>query len=53
MEAMLSCPLFKGYLCEDDFKVRETEKKVALETFASAWVPAPVVGPEEEVHAEK
>lgn len=23
MESMLSCPLFKGYLCEDDFKVRE------------------------------
>lgn len=31
VEAMLSCPLFKDYLCEDDFKVRDIEKEMALE----------------------
>lgn len=53
VEAMLSCPLFKGYLCEDDFKVRESEKKMALEPFASASVPLPAVRYEEEAHVEK
>lgn len=31
VEVMLSCPLFKDYLCEDDFKVREIEKEMAQE----------------------
>lgn len=53
VEAMLSCPLFKDYLCKDDFKVREIEKKMALELFASTLVPLPALGYEEEVNVEK
>ena len=28
VSVMLSCPLFKDYLCKDDFKVREIENKM-------------------------
>lgn len=34
VEAMLSCPLFKDYLCEDDFKVREAGNELKLEQSA-------------------
>lgn len=53
VEVMLSCPLFKDYLCKDDFKVREIENKMDLDSFASASVPLLTVGYEEEVIVEK
>lgn len=53
VEVMLSCPLFKDYLCKDDFKVRDVEKKMLLELFPSASVLLPAVGYEEEVSVEK
>lgn len=34
VEVMLSCPLFKDYLCEEDFKVREKESELKLEQSA-------------------
>lgn len=47
VEVMLSCPLFKDYMCKDDFKVREIENKMDLEPFASASVLLPALGAEE------
>ncbi|XP_026961220.1 thiosulfate sulfurtransferase/rhodanese-like domain-containing protein 2 isoform X3 [Sagmatias obliquidens] len=52
VEVMLSCPLFKDYLCKDDFKVREIEHKVDREPFASASVPLPTPGYEEDHYKE-
>lgn len=40
-------------MCKDDFKVREIENKMDLEPFASASVPLPALGPEEESSVEK
>ena len=34
VEVMLSCALFKDYLCEEDFKVREKESELKLEQSA-------------------
>lgn len=53
VEAMLSCPLFKDYMCKDDFKVREIENKMDFEPFASASVPLPSLGSEAEISVEK
>ena len=44
VSTMLSCPLFKDYLCKDDFKVREIENKMDWEPSASASVPFPTPG---------
>lgn len=52
VEVMLSCPLFKDYLCKDDFKVREIEHKMDREPFASASVPLPTPGYEEDHYRE-
>lgn len=49
VEVMLSCPLFKDFMCKDDFKVREIEKKkMDLESLPSASLPLRALGTEEE-----
>lgn len=35
VEIMLSCPMFKDYLCKDDFKVRAIENKMDQEPYTS------------------
>lgn len=47
VEIMLSCPMFKDYLCKDDFKVRAIENKMDQEPYTSTSVPLPSPGYEE------